>query len=57
MHKEVLIADIDRDIASLKREVEALKPKLDRLTTEKDPVNYDSHKRAVGSCLKYLYRY
>ncbi len=55
MYKEVLIADIDRDIASLMREVEALKPKLDRLTTEKDPVNYDSHKRAVGSFLSSIY--
>lgn len=55
MYKEVLIADINRDIVSIKREVEALKPKLERLITDKDPVNYDSHKRAIGSCLSSIY--
>jgi hypothetical protein len=55
MYREVLIADIDRDIISIKKEVEALKPKLERLITDKDPVNYDSHKRAIGSCLSSIY--
>ncbi|MEW6417380.1 MAG: hypothetical protein AB1480_04580 [Nitrospirota bacterium] len=55
MYKEVLIADINRDIESIKREVEALKPKLERLITDSDPVNYDSHKRAIGSCLSSIY--
>ncbi len=55
MYREVLIADIDREIASIKREVEALEPKIDRLITDKDPVNYDSHKRAIGSCLASIY--
>lgn len=55
MYREVLIADIDRDIESIKREVEILKPKLERLMTDQDPVNYDSHKRAIGSCLASIY--
>ncbi|HXW68033.1 MAG TPA: hypothetical protein VEJ88_00375 [Dissulfurispiraceae bacterium] len=55
MYREVLLADINRDIASIKREVEAIKPKIERLTTDKDPVNYDSHKRAIGSCLVSIY--
>jgi|SRR5208283_1615064 len=55
MYREVLIADINRDIASIRREVEAIRPKIERLTTDKDPVNYDSHKRAIGSCLASIY--
>lgn len=55
MYREVLIADIDRDVTSIKRELEALKPKIERLTTDRDPVNYDSHKRAIGSCLASIY--
>lgn len=55
MYREVLIADIDRDAAAIKRELEALKPKIGRLLTERDPVNYDSHKRAIGSCLASIY--
>lgn len=42
MYREVLLADINRDIASIKREVDAIRPKIERLTTDKDPVNYDS---------------
>ena len=55
MYREVLIADINRDIVSIKKEVETLRPKLERLITDKDPVNYDSHKRAIGSCLSSIY--
>ncbi len=55
MYREVLIADINRDIACIRREVEAIKPKIERLATDKDPVNYDSHKRAIGSCLASIY--
>jgi len=55
MYSEVLIADIERDIESVRREVAILKPKLERLMTDQDPVNYDSHKRAIGSCLASIY--
>lgn len=55
MYREVLIADVERELVYIKREIESLKPKLERLVTDSDPVNYDSHKRAIGSCLASVY--
>lgn len=52
---EALIADITSDLELIKKEVESIKRKLQRLQTEKDPENIDSHIKAVAGSLHSIY--
>lgn len=52
---EALIADINADMALIKKEVESIKRKLSRLKEEKDPENIDSHIKAIAGSLHSLY--
>lgn len=52
---EALIADIDADLKIIKSEIESIKRKLQRLNTEKDPENIDSHIKAVAGSLHSIY--
>ncbi|MFN3480487.1 MAG: hypothetical protein ACK415_08880, partial [Thermodesulfovibrionales bacterium] len=52
---EALIADINADMALIKKEVESIKRKLLRLQKEKDPENIDSHIKAIAGSLHSLY--
>lgn len=52
---EALIADITSDLELIKKEVESIKRKLQRLQTEKDPENIDSHIKAVVGSLHSIY--
>lgn len=52
---EALIADIDSDLRLISKEIESIKRKLDRLKTEKDRENIDSHNKAVAASLHSIY--
>ncbi len=52
---EALIADIDADMKLLKKELESIQRKLERLKTEKDLENKDSHNKAIAASLHSIY--
>lgn len=52
---EALIVDINADLELIKKEVESIKRKINRLKTEKDPENIDSHIKAVAGSLHSIY--
>lgn len=52
---EALIADIYADLEIIKKEVDSIKRKLERLKKEKDPENIDSHIKAVAGSLHSIY--
>lgn len=52
---EALIADIDSDMRLIGKELDSVKRKLDRLKTEKDSENIDSHNKAVAASLHSVY--
>lgn len=52
---EALIADIDADMRLLKKEISSIERKLERLKTEKDAENIDSHNKAIAASLHSIY--
>lgn len=52
---EALIADIYADLEIIKKEVDSIKRKLERLKKEKDPENIDSHIKAIAGSLHSIY--
>ncbi len=52
---EALIVDINSDLEFIRKEIESIKRKLERLKTEKDPENIDSHIKAVAGSLHSIY--
>jgi len=52
---EVLIADIQSDLAYLQKEKNSIQRKLKRLDTEKDFENIDSHIKAIAGSLHSIY--
>jgi hypothetical protein len=52
---EALISDINTDMKLLKREIESIQRKLERLKTERDRENIDSHDKAIAASLHSLY--
>lgn len=52
---EAIATDIKNELKRVGIEVDAVKRKLDRLKSEKDPENRDSHVTAVASILQSIY--
>lgn len=52
---EALIADIKADMLYLQKEKQSIQRKLQRLHTEKDPENIDSHVKAIAGSLHSIY--
>lgn len=52
---ETLIVDINSDLELIRKEIGSIKRKLERLKTEKDPENIDSHIKAVAGSLHSIY--
>jgi hypothetical protein len=52
---EALIVDVENEIKFIYREIEILKRKKERIETEKDPENLDSHVKAIALTLHSIY--
>lgn len=52
---EILIFDIENDFKFVQKEVDSIKRKLERLKSEKDVENIDSHIKAIASTLHSIY--
>lgn len=52
---ETLIIDIENDFKLIKKEVESINRKLERLKKERDLENIDSHIKAIASTLHSIY--
>jgi hypothetical protein len=52
---EALIADVENELKFVAREIEILKRKKERLKSERDPENIDSHNKAVALTLHSVY--
>ena len=52
---EALIADVENELKFISGEIETLKRKKERIRSEKDPENIDSHNKAIALTLHSIY--
>lgn len=52
---EALISDIKADLSLIKKEAKSIERKLEKLKTETDPENLDSHVKAIAVTLHSIY--
>jgi Ni,Fe-hydrogenase III large subunit len=52
---EALIVDVENELKFISREIEILKRKKERVETEREPENLDSHVKAIGLTLHSIY--
>jgi hypothetical protein len=52
---EALIVDVENELKFIAREIEILKRKKERVETEREPENLDSHVKAIALTLHSIY--